>query len=417
MSWASLEIDPRKPTQIRNIREIFPVSGKKETKASLDFPILNHAGRSRPTPVLGEHTSIVPSSQDLAPMASSPARMTANRANSLKSTGPKTLEGKAASRLNALQHGMAGAGDLIAPGEDLALVNKRAEALAREFHAQGDSGQILAHRAALLSIRMERLAERDFQAVAADVAAARVQFDRDWADDLSGWVEALEGDEPRVALDSLEQSPQGLAHLQDAWKQVRDVISGVDEQGHSFLAEKRMRLWLGLSDEEAFDFEDDDYLVRIDAELARLGKLGESLTHFDRVLKMARDEAGLLASFNPSPESTLARRYEAAAERGMYRAFRAITELNRAAESERVEPLPETFPPMPPPKFPAPPMELFSARESTPLASFRAAVLPPQPTPARSLETTPQRSSSTPEERKKRPDPVKAARKLALARR
>ena len=69
-------------------------------------------------------------------MGSSEARTLANRANSLKSTGPKTLEGKATSRRNAFKHGMAGVGDLPGPLEDLALVDQRAKALTVEFKAK-----------------------------------------------------------------------------------------------------------------------------------------------------------------------------------------------------------------------------------------------------------------------------------------
>jgi hypothetical protein len=45
------------------------------------------------------------------------AQIAANRANSQKSTGPRTPEGKAASRFNALKHGL-DAASILLPGED-----------------------------------------------------------------------------------------------------------------------------------------------------------------------------------------------------------------------------------------------------------------------------------------------------------
>ena len=45
------------------------------------------------------------------------AQIRANRANSLKSTGPRSAEGKAASRFNALKHGL-DAASVVLPGED-----------------------------------------------------------------------------------------------------------------------------------------------------------------------------------------------------------------------------------------------------------------------------------------------------------
>ena len=60
----------------------------------------------------------------------SPAQITANRANALKSTGPRSAQGKAAARFNALQHGL-DAESLILPGEDPAEY----QALADAYHA------------------------------------------------------------------------------------------------------------------------------------------------------------------------------------------------------------------------------------------------------------------------------------------
>jgi hypothetical protein len=47
----------------------------------------------------------------------SPAQITANRANAQKSTGPRSVEGKSASRFNALKHGI-DAASIAIPGED-----------------------------------------------------------------------------------------------------------------------------------------------------------------------------------------------------------------------------------------------------------------------------------------------------------
>ena len=43
----------------------------------------------------------------------SEARLLANRANALKSTGPRTVEGKEASRANAYKHGLTGSGTVL----------------------------------------------------------------------------------------------------------------------------------------------------------------------------------------------------------------------------------------------------------------------------------------------------------------
>jgi hypothetical protein len=61
------------------------------------------------------------------------AQVNANRLNAQRSTGPRSDEGKAASRFNALKHGI-DARSLVIPGEDPAHL----EALALEYFGQCD---------------------------------------------------------------------------------------------------------------------------------------------------------------------------------------------------------------------------------------------------------------------------------------
>ena len=60
----------------------------------------------------------------------------ANRRNALKSTGPKTPEGKAAVRHNALGHGLLSR-DVLLPGEDEAALMELGEHLRDELQPVG----------------------------------------------------------------------------------------------------------------------------------------------------------------------------------------------------------------------------------------------------------------------------------------
>ena len=68
----------------------------------------------------------------------SPAQIIANRANAQKSTGPRSVEGKSASRFNALKHGIDAAAVVI-PGEDPAAYEVLAAEYRRDFRPQSPS--------------------------------------------------------------------------------------------------------------------------------------------------------------------------------------------------------------------------------------------------------------------------------------
>ena len=102
-------------------------------------------------------------------MPASEARIAANRKNAARSTGPKTPEGKAASRANSYKHGMTGSGIVVPEGE-AAEVAGRTDAFEVELDPSGEVGLALVRHAARLSVRMDRCAEH-----AATIELARVR--------------------------------------------------------------------------------------------------------------------------------------------------------------------------------------------------------------------------------------------------
>ena len=168
-------------------------------------------------------------------MPASEAQIAANRANSLRSCGPRTAEGKSRSRGNALKHGLTGEG-VVLPNEDAAEVERRLAAFEDELNPSGEVGRSLVRRAALMSVRMDRCVSQETAALSERVRQADAEF----------------------------VAPEGA-----------------DE-----------------------------------ATVAQL-----------------RAEAKAKAMFDPSKEATLARKYEAAAERGFFRALKELRQLEKQAKA------------------------------------------------------------------------------------
>ncbi len=266
------------------------------------------------------------------PSTASPARLAANRLNARKSTGPTTQAGKDISRLNAFRHGMAGKGDLLGPGEDAAAIARLAAEFELDYHAQGRSGQMLAHRAAVLSVRMDRLAQRQLDIETINVAAAIENFDTDRSDWLDEEFRRFEagGDEGREALEILELTPEGVLRLLDLGDLVWPDLTSTDPTIVQRASERAER-WLSLKEARG----EGPMVERFRAELIRVEALFETMGERIEALASDRNRVGRLARFDDTPASALAQRYEAAAERGMHRALRAIVAQNRERTRDR----------------------------------------------------------------------------------
>ena len=80
----------------------------------------------------------------------------ANRKNALKSTGPKTPEGKTAVRMNALRHGVLSR-EILLPGEDEEALRELGEHLRDELQPVGELENLLVDRIISAYWRLRRL--------------------------------------------------------------------------------------------------------------------------------------------------------------------------------------------------------------------------------------------------------------------
>jgi len=105
----------------------------------------------------------------------------ANRRNALKSTGPRTPEGKAAVSMNALRHGLR-ARTVVLPGENREEFTQLCDDLEVEWHPQSRTEQFYVEQMAVSQWKLTRM-EVGEVAIFEDVAATTTKLpllDRLW---------------------------------------------------------------------------------------------------------------------------------------------------------------------------------------------------------------------------------------------
>jgi len=159
----------------------------------------------------------------------------ANRRNALKSTGPKTPEGKAAVRHNALGHGLLSR-DVLLPGEDEAALMELGEHLWDELQPVGALESLLVNRIISSTWRLQRLGRveagifaRELYGEMADRARKEADtYTRDFMDfvrtadttitDEDEHREALSKAEEMEAMQDAETATLGQTFIRDANK-------------------------------------------------------------------------------------------------------------------------------------------------------------------------------------------------------
>ena len=128
--------------------------------------------------------------------ACSQRKLEANRANAKKSTGPRTPEGKARSRLNGLVHGLC-ASLAVLPGEDPGVLRRFAASLYADLRPRGPAEAVLVDQYVSIAWKLRRLGSVEGRLTGFHLGNDLSEFikERDayaWAADKPGFKEMAE---------------------------------------------------------------------------------------------------------------------------------------------------------------------------------------------------------------------------------
>src|SRR5258707_8197582 len=115
----------------------------------VQFGFVGQEGHERPASL---NFGFVGKDNDMATLK----QFEANRRNSQKSTGPKTLEGKAAVSMNALRHGLR-ARSIVLPGENREEFNQLCNDLEVEWNPQSRTEQFYVEQMAVSQWKLIRM--------------------------------------------------------------------------------------------------------------------------------------------------------------------------------------------------------------------------------------------------------------------
>jgi hypothetical protein len=143
-------------------------------------------------------------------------QIAANQANSLRSTGPRSPRGKAASRANSLKHGLSGKG-IVLPQNEVEVVQERFAQWHDSFKPFRNFDVWLVERVAVESVRVDRCRLHEVDIRERDARRAEDFWDEDRrlaAAELAAGLPRR----PDVVSRQLERTLQGVELLIERWE-------------------------------------------------------------------------------------------------------------------------------------------------------------------------------------------------------
>jgi hypothetical protein len=147
----------------------------------------------------------------------------ANRANALKSTGPRTEAGKARSRFNAVTHGMR-AETVVLPHEDAAAFEAERLGWIEDWKPETQTRMALVERAAAQSWRLRRCVRVETARLTMITNQAAANYDRTLNARLMRGLRLLETS-PEAGLEALGDDPDGIEVLIGAWSALGKAVA------------------------------------------------------------------------------------------------------------------------------------------------------------------------------------------------
>jgi hypothetical protein len=264
-------------------------------------------------------------------------QIAANRLNGSKSRGPVTDEGKARSRRNAITHGLAGEGLVVAEAMADAFDDRR-DRWAREIRPQGDGANWALDRGVTASIQIEQCEAAYHGLVVEQTARARLCWDGDRRVEAATMMTKL-AKAPMLITCQLEAAKQGAEAMIAVWSRLGEAnrANGVWSDTEASTALDLLGVPAGLRAGR----------TRLDApggvdpaghrrgmvidECARLaGRIEEALDELDAIARANAERSAMVVL---SPAASRLHRYERDAWRRYRESMKAATAGSSAAEA------------------------------------------------------------------------------------
>jgi hypothetical protein len=293
------------------------------------------------------------------------AQTEANQRNASRSTGPRSPQGKANSRLNAIKHGLR-AEQVVLPTEDADEFRMHCMDWDEDWKPTTATRRHLVERLAVVSWRMRRCVRVESGRLSERIKQSREASNRRESQALDALWMGLNSDPDRV-VNALEATRGGVNRLLEAWSIIEEDAATPDawkdyddnhfmfiylhgimpgDEDAATIKELSWRLVVTNNPEDAE--EADGKLLTAAEALAsatEIRRIAARKTHHLRDLWRSlpdtaaeRDRVAELAAFAPRPEDESLRRYESQFEREVSRSIAQLIKL-AATDADMAEAL------------------------------------------------------------------------------